>query len=819
MRHVLFFLLAFAVHVLTIGQVFDHSSLFSKAKEPTKVATHFAEDTQGLFLHEDAFQSVHDHRPGELTIEFDLPGVGLTQVVMQQFCNLSDDFIIARTSAEGTREEHYVPTLVTYEVLSATTPRGTMEDVSGTFVFYRHHVQGTMYVAGSQWEVRPSVDDAHLQAHVPNDYLVFDINKSIAENSFTCAVEDREQSLERQQQPTSQRSVVPQCVEIGLDIDNYTLNTFADCYGAIDWALGVLAGVDQIYRNELNDLITLQASYVNVWEIPEPWANTANDAGTMLDQLRVEWSSSNPVLSSANWDLVHLMTKRPDSGTGGIAYLSVVCDSNYGFGFSAGMTNDSNFDPLPSYAWNLDVVSHELGHNFGANHTHWCGWPGGPDHPSGSAGGPIDNCYAAEGGCADGPSTSAGTIMSYCHLNVGKVLQFHPVVEQSALFPIIQSQGFCHGNCAAIETSCGSFGCTDPTACNYNPDAVQDDGSCGVIDICGECAGGGASCTGCTDSAACNFFPDALYDDGSCSYPPPGYPCDCATDLAQNVTLGASQASATSTPGVGTLSTADVTLVWTNTAGDGSWAGDLLIEIGAPDGSCIGVGGYDVGTGCSLGSLAWPSAWNVSASGTYTHTIDLAPFNMTGDGDWSLNLINGWASSGGVNYDITVTLSGVCSGEPSFGGCTDPEACNYDPSATLDNGSCDLGTAAYFDSDNDGYGQFFAQYFCGNIAPAGTVTLDGDCNDANSTMYPGAPGTGLGNDNNCNGVIDPEEEEPPTCPEDVNQDGAVSVADVLAVLSEFGCTGYMCEYDIDGDSAVTVSDVLVVLSAFGASCS
>ena len=253
--------------------------------------------------------------------------------------------------------------------------------------------------------------------------------------------------------------MVPQCVEIGLDIDNYTLNTFADCYGAIDWALGVLAGVDQIYRNELNDLITLQASYVNVWEIPEPWANTANDAGTMLDQFRVEWSSSNPVLSSANWDLVHLMTKRPDSGTGGIAYLSVVCDSNYGFGFSAGMTNQSDFDPLPSYAWNLDVVSHELGHNFGANHTHWCGWPGGPDHPSGSAGGPIDNCYGSEGGCADGPSTSAGTIMSYCHLNVGKVLQFHPVVEQAALFPIIQSQGFCHGNCAAIETSCGSCGC------------------------------------------------------------------------------------------------------------------------------------------------------------------------------------------------------------------------------------------------------------------------------------------------------------------------------------------------------------------------
>ena len=77
--------------------------------------------------------------------------------------------------------------------------------------------------------------------------------------------------------------------------------------------------------------------------------------------------------------------------------------------------------------------------------------------------------------------------------------------------------------------------------------------------------------------------------------------------------------------------------------GDGSWAGDLLIEIGAPDGSCIGVGGYDVGTGCSL--ARWRSLCVERVGfGTYT-TVDLTPFNVTGDGDWSLNLINGWASS------------------------------------------------------------------------------------------------------------------------------------------------------------------------------
>ena len=53
------------------------------------------------------------------------------------------------------------------------------------------------------------------------------------------------------------------------------------------------------------------------------------------------------------------MTRRGDSGTGGIAYLDGVCNS-FGYGFSAGMSAASDFIPL-SYSWNLDVVAHELG--------------------------------------------------------------------------------------------------------------------------------------------------------------------------------------------------------------------------------------------------------------------------------------------------------------------------------------------------------------------------------------------------------------------------------------------------------------------------
>jgi len=51
------------------------------------------------------------------------------------------------------------------------------------------------------------------------------------------------------------------------------------------------------------------------------------------------------------------------------------------------------------------------------------------------------------------------------------------------------------------------YGCTDPTATNYDPLATIDDGSC-IMPI-----------YGCMDSAATNYDPLATVDDGSCTYP------------------------------------------------------------------------------------------------------------------------------------------------------------------------------------------------------------------------------------------------------------------------------------------------------------
>lgn len=108
---------------------------------------------------------------------------------------------------------------------------------------------------------------------------------------------------------------------------------------------------------------------------------------------------------------------------------------------------------------------------------------------------------------------------------------------------------------------------------------------------------------------------------------------------------------------------------------------------------------------------------------------------------------------------------------------------------------------------------------------AGIVDTDGDgediicdCDDNDSSVFPGAPGTATGLDNNCDGVISLEEI---LCAInlnlDLNEDLFITVADVLLVLADFGCL-IGCGSDVNGDGAVTVSDVLELLGGFGEGC-
>ena len=117
----------------------------------------------------------------------------------------------------------------------------------------------------------------------------------------------------------------------------------------------------------------------------------------MTDQLyeyRDYWEAQ---MEHIDRDLAHFLSGRGLGG--GVAWLGVMCNPDWGYALSANL--GSNF-PYPiennnGNNWDLFVFMHELGHNFGAPHTHGL-------EP------PYDDC--ANGDCSIVPN---GTIMSYCH--------------------------------------------------------------------------------------------------------------------------------------------------------------------------------------------------------------------------------------------------------------------------------------------------------------------------------------------------------------------------------------------------------------------
>ncbi|WP_306642757.1 FG-GAP-like repeat-containing protein [Sanyastnella coralliicola] len=201
--------------------------------------------------------------------------------------------------------------------------------------------------------------------------------------------------------------------------------------------------------------------------------------------------------------------------------------------------------------------------------------------------------------------------------------------------------------------------------------------------------------------------------------------------------------------------------------------------------------------------------WNVSTPSTECTTARTS-FTVTVAG------VEGCTNPSACNYDPEANEDDGSCEFLSCQGCTDANACNYDATATVDNGSCTYAVMYYMDGDMDGFGAGAATPFCDDPGNGWSLS-DQDCDDSLDTVYPGAPGTAEGIDNNCNGSIDPTEEIPADCPGDFDGDGLVTAADLLVMLGDYGCLAD-CVADLDGDGEVSTSDILAFFSAFGTIC-
>ena len=119
----------------------------------------------------------------------------------------------------------------------------------------------------------------------------------------------------------------------------------------------IMNRVDGVYRRDVAISFTIIANNLSIiYTDPntDPYSNTA--PSTLLSENQ---SNLDSVIGTANYDIGHVFT----TGGGGIAGLGVVCRSGNKARGETGLPN-----PVGD-AYAIDFVAHEMGHQFGGNHT------------------------------------------------------------------------------------------------------------------------------------------------------------------------------------------------------------------------------------------------------------------------------------------------------------------------------------------------------------------------------------------------------------------------------------------------------------------
>ncbi len=234
---------------------------------------------------------------------------------------------------------------------------------------------------GFSAQIRSSVNgryfiDPYARRDV-NNYICYFSKDMPNRSAFKCSVQDT--PIEE----IMSRTTAGPC--LGTQLRTYRL-AFT-CTGEFAMAVGgglagpthaaIVTGVNrltQVYEDELAVRLVLIANnnlieYLN--PATDPWLN--NGSITELNNIT---GIINGVVGSLAYDIGHLGCTASDAGVAG---LGVVCGGSKGRGLTGGLNPVGDF-------YYIDFVAHEMGHQFGADHTYNsnnCASPGGSYEPGG----------------------------------------------------------------------------------------------------------------------------------------------------------------------------------------------------------------------------------------------------------------------------------------------------------------------------------------------------------------------------------------------------------------------------------------------------
>jgi hypothetical protein len=227
---------------------------------------------------------------------------------------------------------------------------------------------------------------------------------------------------------------------IAIDTDHqFMANKFNnDATQATNYIASLFAAVNVMYERDAQVDLLVGDTILRTSAAADPYTvNDNGDAdGNELNEFASYWSTN---YGSVKRTLAAMLSgKQPGSNSAsGIAWVAGLCSSSMGYSFNQVFLIDY-------LTGDAEIFGHELGHNFGSEHTH-CYSP------------PIDHCFAQEAGCYSGPTSCpavttingvtgvTGTMMSYCNFlgNCSVSLVFHPRVVAVLQSNVANALGIC----------------------------------------------------------------------------------------------------------------------------------------------------------------------------------------------------------------------------------------------------------------------------------------------------------------------------------------------------------------------------------------
>jgi hypothetical protein len=210
---------------------------------------------------------------------------------------------------------------------------------------------------------------------------------------------------------------------IAIETDNeLMLNNFGDnTVAATDFLAQMFAALNLIYERDHMVRLLQGTTFLRVSTTPDPYNNVEGSLSMQLGEVYVHWSNNHSGVQRAQVMAISGLPTGPGSGLSGV---NTLCQGDVSVGRIPGITNPLGAIPL---------VGHELGHAFGAIHTH-CAYSFGTE--------PSDKCWNGESsrsGCwagaqscpapmtINGVPNVQGTIMSYCfRIGCSQTNVFHP---------------------------------------------------------------------------------------------------------------------------------------------------------------------------------------------------------------------------------------------------------------------------------------------------------------------------------------------------------------------------------------------------------